>query len=173
MDVRAAQISACGRYRYTLRRAWMGGGAVVWLLLNPSTADASVDDPTVRRMRAFSMAWGYGSMRVVNLFALRSPHPSELTAAARRGVDPVGPDNDAWIEREADGAELVVAGWGVHGLKSTERVGAALCLVQHLPVRCLGFTSEGAPRHPLYVKGTTQLEPFPRSVAVNGRLPHA
>jgi hypothetical protein len=173
MDVRAAQISACGRYRYTLRRAWMGGSAVVWLLLNPSTADASLDDPTVRRMRAFSMAWGYGSMRVVNLFALRSPHPCELTAAARRGIDPVGPGNDAWIEREAEGGELVVAGWGVHGLKSPERVRAVLRLLQDLPVWCLGVTSEGAPRHPLYVKGATELEAFPRSIASNGMLPRA
>src|SRR5437870_2889354 len=87
---RDAKISDCGRYRYTLTRRVGVGGPLVWVMLNPSTADAEVDDPTIRRVMKFTEASDCGLAIVVNLFALRSPSPKAL----RGHADPVGPDND-------------------------------------------------------------------------------
>ena len=116
---RSADFSPCGRYRYALHRAWTSGGKVparrdrvLIVALNPSTADAQQDDPTIRRCIAFAQAWGFRALCVANLFAWRATRPDDLKAA----IDPVGPDNDAWLRRESRRAALVVAAWGVHGV---------------------------------------------------------
>lgn len=76
---RAAEFSGCGRYRYSLRRRWADGGPpACWIMLNPSTADAEKDAPTIRRCIGFSKAWGHNALVVVNLFALRSTDPTAL-----------------------------------------------------------------------------------------------
>ena len=88
---RGAHFSRCGRYRYALRRTFPAGqGTVLFVGLNPSTADAHVDDPTIRRCMGFAAAWGHRELWVANLFALRSPYPDALLGAD----DPVGPRND-------------------------------------------------------------------------------
>lgn len=74
---RAASISECGTYRWTLQRRWAAGERVCWIMLNPSTADAERDDPTVLRCMAFSRSWGYGGLIVVNLYPFRSSKPAE------------------------------------------------------------------------------------------------
>src|SRR5688500_11357729 len=103
-----AVFDRSGRYRYRLWRRWGDGGAVAFVMLNPSTADAERDDPTIRRCGGFARAWGFGSMVVVNLFALRSSDPQRL----RRARDPVGRENDRHIIDVTGTSDAVVLAWG-------------------------------------------------------------
>lgn len=124
-------------------------------MLNPSTADAERDDPTIRRCASFARAWGLGGMTVVNLFALRATDPARL----RRARDPIGRDNDRHIAEAAAGADRVVVAWGVHGtLRDRDR--AVLALLAGARPRCLGLTRGGHPRHPLYLSARTRSRPF-------------
>lgn len=89
-----AHLSACGAYRYALRRTWdPARPAALFVGLNPSTADAERDDPTTRRCVRFARDWGFGGLLVGNLFAYRATRPRDLRAAA----EPVGPENDWWL----------------------------------------------------------------------------
>jgi hypothetical protein len=161
-----ALISDCGAYRYWLARVWaLGKPILVWVMLNPSTADAQIDDPTIKRCMAFARENGYGGILVVNLFAFRATKPEHMKAAA----DPVGPDNDLWLALvyemvKATGGD-VVAGWGVHGtlrdrdydvVAQAERAGVAM--------KCLGHSKDGCPKHPLYIKGGTPFVPLRRAL---------
>ena len=148
-----------GPYRYYLSRCWDDAkGIVTWIMLNPSTADATMDDPTIRRCLGFSRRWGFGGIVVVNLYAYRATKPTDLWDAAGAGVDPVGPLDDEAIMDAAKDAELVVAAWGAHGvarnrgLVVTEGLTAA-----GINVDCLGLTKNGQPRHPLYLKDDTRV----------------
>lgn len=144
----AARFSEDGVYRYELARRWARGPVATWIMLNPSTADAVQDDPTIRRCAGFTRSWGLSGIVVVNLFALRSTDPKVLRIAR----DPVGPDNDDAIHDACVRARLVVAAWGTHGdlFRRNERV---LELLAMTPARvtCLGHTKDGHPRHPLYL----------------------
>lgn len=143
---RSAELSSCGTYRYALRRAWdTARPPVLFVMLNPSTADAWVDDRTVGRCVGFARDWGHGGLVVANLFALRSTDPRALRSAP----DPVGPENDQWLAALAREAGLVVAAWGNDG-RYRGRDAEVLPLLG--PVHCLGVTGRGAPRHPLYVR---------------------
>jgi hypothetical protein len=149
------RTSADGRYRYLLGRRWASGPLVLWVLANPSTADAFADDPTLRRCIGFSAAHGYAGLVVVNLWAWRATHPREL----RHVADPDGPENDARVaEAVAASAGPVVLGWGRQGEHSRTRT--VLGLLVGRPLRCLGVTSAGQPRHPLYVPSATLLRPW-------------
>ena len=144
-----AGFSSCRAYRYTLVREWDRSlGRVCFCMLNPSTADAQKNDPTVRRTVGFALDWGYGSIEVVNVFALRSTNPRGLYEA----IEPVGRGNDAALRRAFRRADRVVAAWGNHaGLGGrSARVRGILhsCGVEAL---CFGETGAGEPRHPLYV----------------------
>lgn len=156
-----AGFSACQRYRYWLTRVWNRTLPVVaWVMLNPSTADAFVDDPTIRRCIAFSRAWGAGGLVVLNLFALRSTNPAALRLPGASPIDP--PDdlgaNDRHIRRWTEGRR-VIAAWGVHGtLCARDR--DVLWLLAGQRVECLGRTKGGHPWHPLYIKGATVPVPF-------------
>jgi len=152
--VGSAHISRCGQYRYSLKRCWDPSLPQALIIgLNPSTADATLDDPTVRRCVGFVRDWGFGGLALVNLFAFRAIDPSSLVGPP----DPVGPENDDWIARLADESDLVVAAWGVHGgLKA--RDSAVIRMLG--PLHCLGRTKDGFPRHPLYLSRHTQLEAF-------------
>jgi hypothetical protein len=144
-----------GPYRYTLWRVWSAAlPKVTFILLNPSTADATLDDPTVRRCVGFARAWGFGSLELVNLFAYRATHPYQLKTA----LDPVGPANDAAILQAVSSAQLVVVGWGTHG----RLYGRDRAVLRLLPdsVCCLGATRDGFPRHPLYLKQATAPVPY-------------
>ena len=148
-----AEVSADGCYRYALERTWAPGPRMLWVLANPSTADGTTDDPTLRRCARFAHDHGCGGLAVVNLWAWRATHPREL----RRVVDPVGPDNDAWIVSlvaQTDGP--VVLGWGVQ--RARDRVASVLALLGARPQHCLGRTRDGHPRHPLYVPARTRLQ---------------
>ena len=123
-------------------------------MLNPSTADhLGNNDPTIARCERRSVAWGYRRMEVVNLFALRAPKPLAL----RRAEDPVGPKNDLHVVRAAAGADMIVCGWGNHGLLK-DRAQAVRTLLAGRPLSCLGTTLSGQPAHPLYL-------PFDRGLA--------
>lgn len=157
-----ARISLDGNYRYSLTRRWSPAPRAVWIMLNPSTADASVDDPTIRRCRGFSQAWGCGALEVVNLYAWRATQPSELLIPGR---DVVGRENDEAITRAVAGADTIVAAWGVNaGAERSEHV-AALVKRAGGFLQCLGTTKGGQPRHPLYVRADKALEPFTLEVA--------
>jgi hypothetical protein len=153
-----------GPYRYRLWRTWdPSGPCLLWILLNPSLADAQTDDPTLRRCRAFSRAWGYGGLEIVNLFAYRTPYPDVL----RQVADPVGPENDDYIVTAAQRAAGIVLAWGCHG-RSRNRDSAVLALLarQYVPpLRCLGLTRAGCPRHPLYIRTDVNLMLFPLTQA--------
>lgn len=155
-DVKAdAVLSPCGTYRYMLtRQRYPLNRTAVWIMLNPSTADADVDDPTLRRVQSFSFAWGFGDIVVLNLFALRSPDPALL----RGHEDPVGPDNDDIIATivQAPKVGVVVAGWGAHEMVADRgRTVADMVVDAGHDLYCLGLTKNGQPRHPLYVRGDT------------------
>lgn len=142
--VKSATLSPCRRYRYTLWRSWGDGPFAMFIGLNPSTADETEDDPTIRRCIGFARDWGYSAVCMTNLFAWRATKPADMLAAA----DPVGPDNDRLLLSAAAQAGVVVAAWGVHGsyLQRDEQVRG---MVQHL--HCLRLTKDGAPGHPLYL----------------------
>ncbi|GJM19813.1 MAG: hypothetical protein DHS20C14_20260 [Phycisphaeraceae bacterium] len=145
------------RYRYTLGRRWAPAGrSVCFCLLNPSTADASVLDPTLTRCLGFARRWGFHAMTVVNIFALRSTDPGGLYDAD----DPVGPRNDAAIRRSAARADLVVVGWGNHGDLHARGAEITSILADLCDPMCWAITKPGHPKHPLYLKSTQELQPF-------------
>lgn len=151
-----ASADVRGDYRYTLTRTWNSSAEpLVFILLNPSTADASQDDPTIRRCIGFAKRWGFGGIVVVNLYAYRATKPRDMLAAD----DPVGPDNDRIITEIVNG-KTVVAAWGTNARR--ERVAEVLALIQGTArLLALEITKFGHPRHPLYVHGEAQPVPWP------------
>lgn len=147
-----------GAYRYRLWRRWGDGAAVLFVLLNPSTADGDHDDATLRRCVAFARGWGYGALEVGNLFALCATDPRRLRVVA----DPVGRANDRHLRRAAHNVDLVVAGWGVAGGHLGRDAVVARLLARAASGRlfCLGRTAAGHPRHPLYAAGGLVPVPF-------------
>lgn len=148
----SATLSADGQYRYDLSRTWdHDAGRLVFVMLNPSTADANVDDPTIRRCKAFARREGFGGIVVLNLYAYRATKP----AALRDVDDPIGPENDQTIVRVLSTRKRAIAAWGAHA--DTARARAVVALAPHVQWQCLGTTAGGAPRHPLYVRGDQAL----------------
>lgn len=152
-----AEISACGKYRYFLQRRWGDGNCVTWIMLNPSTADHTIDDPTIRRCCGFSRSWGYSGIFVVNLFAYRSPSPKDLLAAS----DPVGEHNKEWCLSAFDMSKNqymdsdpapIIAAWGRRGsFMNMENTMLGWADEAGVPLHCL--TKDGLARanHPLYL----------------------
>jgi hypothetical protein len=154
----SAYLSPCRTWRYSLTREpapQTGEGTVVFIGLNPSTADEGRDDPTIRRCIGFARGWGFARLEVLNLFAFRATKPTALLDAD----DPVGPDNDSTIATVLRAADLVVCAWGA--FPNGERSAHVLKLVA-VPY-CLGVTKNGSPRHPLYVRAS--VDPLPWSAA--------
>jgi hypothetical protein len=148
-----------GDYRYTLGRKWGEGPRVLWVMLNPSTADHRKDDPTLTRCLGFSRGWDFASLEVVNLFAYRSKDPADLT----RVFDPLGPENDRWINDAAARATEVIVAWGAkipRGWKGRPDRVLHMLRRHQAPVRCLGTTKDGHPRHPLYLSSETGRRAF-------------
>jgi len=113
--------------------------------LNPSTADAQRNDPTIRRCIGFARDWGFGGVWVVNLFAYRATRPADLMAAA----DPVGPRNDFWLRKTARRCDLIVAAWGNHGRFMNRSEQVHEMFAGRLEV--LRLNAAGEPAHPLYL----------------------
>lgn len=151
-----ATISEDGKYRYLLTRRWSSRPLMVWCMLNPSTADASIDDPTIRRCISFSVREGYGGIHVVNLMAFRATDPTDALCT----VDPRGPQNDDHLRKAAahSGGVIAVA-WGGHAPPYFMQ-DALLCFRQggDPKLKCLGIVKDGNPRHPLYVADAQPFE---------------
>jgi hypothetical protein len=150
----SAVISHCGRYRYALERVWEEGLSRLLIVgLNPSTADGSTDDPTVRRCVGFGRSLGFSGLLVGNLFAARSTSP----VALQQCDDPVGPENDRWLVELEQRADKVIVAWGNRGrlLNRNEQV---LTLLRN--PYCFGRTAAGEPRHPLYLRRGVAVEPL-------------
>jgi len=150
-----AVISEDGRYRYSLWRSWdRSVEPLTFVMLNPSTADALADDPTIRRCVRFARDHSFGGMRVLNLYAYRATNPRDMF----RAVDPVGPENDSHFG-DLGATTQVIAAWGAHA--RPDRVRQVLRILEGKPVYCLGVTQAGAPRHPLYVRADQPFLEFP------------
>jgi hypothetical protein len=150
----SAVFSRDRRYRYRLTRRWSQSKSapIAFILLNPSTADATRDDPTIRRCVGFAKARGYSEMTVVNLFTLRSTDPAGLYIAS----DPVGPRSDAHIERAIVDSAEVVAGWGTHG-GLLNRGDSVVNRFRNCNLLAFGLTRNRQPRHPLYLSNSAPL----------------
>lgn len=149
---RKTVFSPCRTYRYTLWREWIGGsGYAMFVGLNPSTADETMDDPTIRRCIAFAKAWGYAGICMTNLFAFRATDPRIMKSA----VDPVGPENNRYLIELSERAGVVVAAWGAHGVHLSRDLAVKAMLPS---LHYLRLTKGGHPGHPLYLPGT--LEPI-------------
>lgn len=164
----SAVLSADELYRYYLARdgsGMFGGPSMCFVMLNPSTADAEVDDPTIRRCAGFANREGCTRFEVVNLFAYRTPYPSVLADAAKAGVDVCGPENQLYLRRAiidhgAAPHRLVVA-WGVGAVLDGQQRFVETLQRYAAPdtrVWCLGRTKAGRPRHPLMLRADTPLE---------------
>jgi len=160
--VGSALFDRSRRLRYRLSRCWNARRpSIAFVLLNPSTADSRRNDPTVRRCIGFAQRWGYGRLEVVNLFALRATHVVDLREAARRfgARFVIGPENNRHLMNAVRSVDRVVAAWGVHGALH-ERGARVLDLFERrtpgLDLHCLGQTTEGFPRHPLYLRSATR-----------------
>lgn len=142
-------FSPCRKYRYSLWREWgglmpSGKGYAMFVGLNPSTADETQDDPTIRRCIAYAKDWGYDGLCMTNLFAYRATQPHDMLAQ----VDPVGPENDTHLLELAASAGVVVAAWGTHGV---HRGRDAIVKVALPGLHHLRLTQGGHPGHPLYL----------------------
>ena len=150
-----ALLSEDGVHRYALSREWSGGtGLCGFIGLNPSTADADNDDPTIRRCVGFARDWGYAGIRVVNLFSLRTKSPALLKLADYPQCIG-GARNEQTIQECVDACRLVVAAWGIHG-GYRNRAAEVLGALNGAAIYQLGMTRQGYPRHPLYLpRGAT------------------
>lgn len=148
-----ANFSEDGRYRYLLGRHISDAPRrLLFIMLNPSSADANKSDSTITRCINFARNWGYGTMEVVNLFAFRTPYVKAL----RQADDPIGAYNDAWIRRALHEADEVVLAWGNHGAyKNRSQAVRRMAIDANQPYH-LGLNKTGEPKHPLYLRSDTK-----------------
>lgn len=153
-----AYISKDHQYRYWLLRSWDDSRPTVCFIgLNPSTANASEDDPTIRREMGFARRWGCGSILALNVGAFRTKKPHEW----RNALDPIGTENtveylNQYLKKFR--VELVVAAWGTHGKYAFEQCNEIATQIPNL--WCLGYNNNGSPRHPLMVAYAVEREKY-------------
>lgn len=153
LEDRGATLSNDALYRYLLWRRWdKEKPRALFIMLNPSTADAEVDDPTIRRCIGFARTWGLGGIRVCNLFPFRATDPAELMKADI----PEGYGNLGYIEKGVDTGGVSIAAWGAHQMSARQQNNVRNLFYElGVPLYALGVTKHGAPRHPLYLSGST------------------
>lgn len=153
-----AVISDCGQYRYLLRRTWdRSKPRALLVMLNPSTADATLDDATIRSCVRLLSGHGYGSMEVVNVYAFRSTDPDALAKQS----DPFGPDNERIVLGAIGRCDVVICAWGAYPPARQHATRILNAVRSRRPaIYCFGKTKAGAPKHPLYIKSGTPLEAF-------------
>lgn len=154
-----AFISDCKKYRYTLERTWNNNPKIMFIMLNPSTADANTDDATIRRCIAFAKLWGYGGIYVCNIFAFRSTNPKELL----NYDNPFGDENIFHTRQITDKVEKIVCAWGnepimkkILKVKSINSLTTELLSYAIDKLYYLEISKNGIPKHPLYLKGNLQ-----------------
>jgi len=151
-----AVFSPCRRYRYLLWRRWASdwdSNYAVFVGLNPSTADETLDDPTIRRCVRFAQDWGYSGLCMANIFGFRATNPKDMIAID----DPIGVENDDYLIEYSSRAGIVIAAWGNHGTHKNRH----LQITELIPVlHCLKVTKTGMPGHPLYLPKSSRPIPF-------------
>lgn len=155
---KSAILSQDWLHRFQLLRVWdTEKPKVAFIGLNPSTADANNDDPTIRRCIRFAKDWGYGGIIMVNLFSFRATSPADMKAHH----EPNREENVNFILSAAHDARVVICAWGANGdyLKQNEWI-KKLLRDRDIPMGCLGKTKDGHPRHPLYIKADKLPEIF-------------
>jgi hypothetical protein len=155
---RGAELSDCRKYRWILWRKWNSElPQCAFIGLNPSTADETEDDPTIRRCIGFAKSWNLGGLIMLNAFAFRATQPKDMKAA----FDPVGYENNMALDLASksviEGGGIVIAAWGAHCDEARER---EVCQLIGKTVHCLGTTKNGRPKHPLYLRADTKPEVF-------------
>ena len=153
---KGARISKCGNYRYKLWRIWdKDKPKVMFLMLNPSTADGTNDDPTIRRCIGYAKSWGYGGLVVCNLFAYRSTHPETLLYCEETlGINPIGDRNITTIFRQASKVDKIICAWGNEKIVNKlidDRLRSSLIILKDR-LYILELSKYGVPKHPLYLK---------------------
>lgn len=156
---RGASLSNDGLFRYTLVRDWTRSGPyLTFVMLNPSIADAQQDDPTIRRCVGFARSFGFGALRVVNLYAYRATKPADLWLAKDRTGGDRNEDTLREVGLRARHGDVLIAAWGAHA--KADRVAEVLALPGWDRLKALGVTKSGAPRHPLYLSANSPLTPW-------------
>lgn len=159
---RRCVISNDGEHRYQLSETWGMGDRLLWIMLNPSTADGSVDDPTIRKVRGFTQRQAFMGWDVANLFAFRATCPDALRGILRHNpARAMGLRNDLYLGKLAENAHTIAVAWGATPW-AENRATIVLATLRALkkPIVCLGVTKSGAPRHPLMVSYRQVLEPY-------------
>ena len=146
-----------GDYRYLLWRKWdRTNKSVSFIMLNPSRADAKINDPTITRCINFAKYWGYGRLEVVNLFAYRTYSPSLLKQEGK----PIGEDNDRYIIDSVQRGDRIILAWGNHGSWLKQDLYVLQLLENYPNLYCFGITKKGCPHHPLYLPRNTKPQIF-------------
>ena len=149
-----AIFSNCRKYRYALWRIWdHEQEQVLFIGLNPSAADETHNDPTIRRCIDFAQRWGFGGMYITNLFAYRHKSPAVLKKVKR----PIGKENDYYLQKYAAQCTKVVLIWGNDGAFRDRNL-EVLELIKN-PL-CLKINKSGQPAHPLYLKKNLNPRPY-------------
>ena len=160
---RSADFSDCGQYRYRLSRSWSNkrigkNKTVAFIGLNPSIADAEFDDPTIKRCITYAESWQFKQLIMINLFALISTDPDQLTNVP----DPVGPENDHFIKMACAQSAKLIACWGNQGvIKNRSEV---VCQSISRRLHCIRSNKSGEPAHPLYLPAKLTPIPYRRSI---------
>ncbi|MBA4304632.1 MAG: hypothetical protein C0424_10445 [Sphingobacteriaceae bacterium] len=158
----SAVISECGKYRFQLTRNWWeegkGLGTCLFVMLNPSNADADHDDPTIRRCIAFAKSWGYDELKVANLLPYRATDPMDLLEALLIGVDMQYMENLSHLGKLMYEAEIVICAWGNGSIVQPKKLDAIFFNLFKHPIykdklHYLELSKDGVPKHPLYLKG--------------------
>lgn len=161
---RSAEVSECGKFRWWLQRRWDNGPLVCFVMLNPSTADAEKDDPTIRRCIGYAKAWGFGAMSVRNLYAYRATKPADMKKAMKV-MDVTGGERGLSELRASISADLVIAAWGTHVSEGAAK--RFVELTAPSPIWCLRKTPQGIPVHPLMQPADLKPQPYARCEGIS------
>jgi hypothetical protein len=153
--LKTAKLSDCQKYRFSLIRVWdESKPTILFIGLNPSTADAEKDDPTIKKLITYTKAWGYGGFEIVNLFAFRSSDPKYLIGLNSTPIA-VGSGNANYLKQAASNHTMIVCMWGNQAKEISETI--TELWAQYFKGRgahCFKLNRDGSPAHPLYLPGT-------------------
>ncbi len=158
---KSAIISECRMYRYQLERTWDDSlPKALIIMLNPSTADAERDDPTIRRCISFCKSWGFGGMFIGNLFAFRATNPIQLQISTLQGIDIIGSDNNEHLIKMFSECSEVVFAWGTKGTLINRNKDVINKFTANIDPKCISKSKDGHPGHPLYLRADLPLISF-------------